>query len=158
MNPLSRDGGKPVKTIIAAAVAAALLAACATMPLEPEGAAQARAKLMQLQSDPNLASRAPVAIKEADRAVRTAEQPEVDKDLGAYRVYLADRKVDTAKAQAETAFAEDQRSTLIAQRERARLDARTLEADAARGEVAAAGRQQNRRVEVIISDPPAAVR
>ena len=138
MNPLSQVGGKPVKTIIATAVASALLAACATMPPEPEGAAQARAKLTRLQSDPNLANRAPVAIKEADRAVRTAEQPEVDKDLGAYRVYLADRKVDTAKAQAETAFAEDQRSTLIAQRDHARLDARTREADAARGEVAAA--------------------
>jgi len=138
MNPLSQVGGKPVKTIIATAVASALLAACATMPLEPDGAAQARAKLTQLQSDPKLANRAPVAIKEADRAVRTAEQAESDKDLGAYRVYLADRKVDTAKAQAETAFAEDQRSTLIAQRDRARLDARTREADAARGKVAAA--------------------
>jgi outer membrane protein OmpA-like peptidoglycan-associated protein len=138
MNPLSQICGNPVKTLIATAVATVLLGACATAPLEPGGAAQARAKLTQLQSDPNLGNRAPVAIKEADKAVRTAEQPEVDKDLGAYRVYLADRKVESAKAQAETAFAEDQRPTLIAQRESARLNARTREADAARGEVAAA--------------------
>ncbi len=138
MNPLSQLGDNPVKTLIATAVASLVLSACATVPSEPDGAAQARSKLTQLQSDPNLANRAPLAVKEADRAVRIAEQPEIDKDLGAHRVYLADRKVETAKAQAETAFAEDQRATLIAQRERARLDARTREADAARDQVAVA--------------------
>src|SRR5579885_3501905 len=114
MNPLSQVGGKPVKTIIATAVASALLAACATMPLEPDGAAQARSKLTQLQSDPNLANRAPVAIKEADAAVRAAEEPQADKELGMHRVYLADRKVDMARAQAETSLAEDQRAALSA--------------------------------------------
>ena len=51
---------------------------------------------------------------------------------------MADRKVDTAKALAETRFAEDQRVVLTAQRDRARLDARTQEADAARGQAATA--------------------
>ncbi|MDQ1242364.1 MAG: hypothetical protein QG550_1615, partial [Pseudomonadota bacterium] len=64
------------RTLIAAAVAAVLLAGCAAAPAAPEGASEVRAKLTQLQSDSNLASRAPVAIKEADAAVRTAEQPE----------------------------------------------------------------------------------
>ena len=73
-----------------------------------------------------------MAMKEADTAVRVAEQPQADKELGAYRVYLADRKVEIARAQAETSFAEDQRAALSAQRERARLDARTREADAAK--------------------------
>ncbi len=70
--------------------------------------------------------------------MRVAERPEVDKDLAAYRVYLADRKVEIARAQAETSFAEDQRAQLSAQREKARLDSRTREADAAKGQVAAA--------------------
>ena len=73
-----------------------------------------------------------MAMKEADTAVRAAEQPQADKELGAYRVYLADRKVEIARAQAETSFAEDQRAALSAQRESARLDARTREADAAK--------------------------
>ena len=64
------------------------------------------------------------------------EQPEVDKELGAYRVYLADRKVEIATAQAETSLAEDQRAKLSAQREKARLDSRTVEADTAKGQVA----------------------
>ena len=50
------------KTLIAAAVAAVLLAACAAAPVAPPGAAEARAKLTQLQSDPKLGTLAPVAI------------------------------------------------------------------------------------------------
>ena len=124
--------------LIATAVAAILLASCATAPSKPDGAAEARTKLTQLQSDPNLANRAPLAFKEADTAVRAAEQPQADKDLAAYRVYLADRKVEIARAQAQTSLAEDQRSVLSAQRERARLDARTREVDAAKDQVVTA--------------------
>jgi len=127
------------RTLIATAVASILLtAACTTAPGKPDGAAEARIKLTQLQSDPNLASRAANAIKDADAAVRTAEQPEADKNLAAHRVYLADRKVDTARALAETRFAEDQRAELVAQRESARLDARTHEAEAAKSQAATA--------------------
>jgi outer membrane protein OmpA-like peptidoglycan-associated protein len=126
------------KTLIAATVASVLLAACAAAPSVPAGAMEARSKLTQLQSDPNLATRAPVAIKEADIAVRTAEQPQADDELTAHLVYIADRKVDTARALAETRFAEDQRTALSAEREGARLDARTLEADAAHVATAAA--------------------
>jgi outer membrane protein OmpA-like peptidoglycan-associated protein len=138
MNVTKQHTGTLPRTLIAAAVASILLAACATAPVKPDGAAEARAKLTQLQSDPNLASRAAAAIKDADAAVRTAEQPEPDKELAAHRVYIADRKVDTAKALAETRFAEDQRSELTAQRDAARLDARTRDADAAKGQVATA--------------------
>jgi outer membrane protein OmpA-like peptidoglycan-associated protein len=143
MSTVNHNSLKLAKAPIAIAVACALLSACATAPVKPDGAAQVRYKLTQLQSDPNLATRAPAAIKEADTAVRAAEQPEVDKDLAAYRVYLADRKVEIAQAQAQTSFAEDQRAQLSAQRETARLDARTREADAAKGQVATARGEAN---------------
>ena len=52
--------------------------------------------------------------------------------LGAHRVYMADRKVEIAMARASTRYAEDQRAKLGDERDRARLDARTREADAAR--------------------------
>ncbi len=130
--------GRTTKSLVAAAVAAILLAGCATVPSKPDGAAEARNKLTLLQSDPNLAGRAPQALEAADAAVSLAEQPEADKDLAAYRVYQADRKVDIARADAQTRFAEDQRELLRAQRERARLEARTREANVAEGKVAAA--------------------
>jgi outer membrane protein OmpA-like peptidoglycan-associated protein len=135
---INNGSSRLVKNLVATAVAAVLLAACATAPLKPDGAAQARNKLTQLQADPNLATRAPQAIEAADAAVRLAEQPEADKDLGAYRVYMADRKVEIARADAQTRYAEDQRVLISAQRDQARLDARTREADAAKGQVAIA--------------------
>src|SRR2546429_5497981 len=127
-------------TLIATVVASILLAACAAAPVKPDGAMEARAKLTQLQTDSNLASRAAAAIKDADLAVRAAEQPEPNKELAAHRVYLADRKVDTAKALAEARFAEDQRAALTADRDKSRLDARTRETDAAKGQAATAPR------------------
>jgi outer membrane protein OmpA-like peptidoglycan-associated protein len=134
----TNSGHKLAQNLVAAAVATVLLAACATAPLKPDGAAEARIKLTRLQTDPNLATRAPQAIEAADVAVRLAEQPEADKDLGAFRVYMADRKVEIARADAQTRFAEDQRVLISAQRDQARLDARTREADAAKGQVALA--------------------
>jgi len=119
------------RSLIAIAVASILLAACAAAPVKPTGAEEARAKLTRLQSDPNLANKAPAATAEAERAVQAAEQPQTDREVGEYRVYIADRKVDIAKAQAQTRYFEDQRSALEAQRQGARLDARTREADAA---------------------------
>jgi outer membrane protein OmpA-like peptidoglycan-associated protein len=138
MNAVSPSGVNLVKTLVATTVASVLLAACAVAPLKPDGASDARNKLTQLQSDPSLTNRAPLAIKEADAAVRAAEQPQPDKELGAHLVYMADRKVEIARAQAETSLAEDQRAALSAQREKARLDARTHEADVAEGKVASA--------------------
>jgi outer membrane protein OmpA-like peptidoglycan-associated protein len=121
-------------TLAAAVAASLLLAGCASAPLAPPGAAEARTKLSSLQSDPNLAQRAPAALKDAEAAVRAAEQPvsKADAALGAHRVYIADRKVEIAMARASTRYAEDQRAEIGAERDRTRLDARTREADAAR--------------------------
>jgi outer membrane protein OmpA-like peptidoglycan-associated protein len=124
------------KTLIAMAVATALLTACATAPMRPDGAAAVRNKLIQLQSNPQLADRASIAMKDAEVAVRAAEKPQLDESLGRHLVFIADRKVDTAKALAETALAEDQRTALTEQREKARLDSRSREVDVAKNQAA----------------------
>lgn len=123
--------------MIAAAAAVLLLAACATMS-KPEGADNARSKLTQLQSDPQLASRAPLAIKDAEVAVHAAEQPQRDVEEGRHLVFIADHKIDIATAQAQTRLLVDQRKTLSEQRENARLDSRTREADKAHSDVSIA--------------------
>jgi outer membrane protein OmpA-like peptidoglycan-associated protein len=128
----------PGRTLIAAAVASLLLVACAAAPVRPDGADAARARLTQLQSNPELATRAPVSMKDAEIAVRIAEQPQADVEIGKYNVYMADRKVDIAVAQAETALAVDQRVGLAQAQEKARLDARTHEADLANSKLASA--------------------
>jgi len=122
----------PFRSLIAVAVAATLFVGCASVPKHPAGSEQVRAKLTALQSEPTLANRAPVAIKDAEGAVVLAEMTEKDLVLAAHRVYIADRKVDTARALAETNFSEQERTALNEQAEKARLDSRTREADAAK--------------------------
>jgi outer membrane protein OmpA-like peptidoglycan-associated protein len=125
LNPLHRN------TLIAAAVSFALFAGCSAAPTKPDGADNARSKLTQLQSNPELATKAPVAMKEAEAAVKIAEQPQKDKALGAHLVFIADHKVDIAQAQAESHLAVDQRKGLAEQRDAMRLQSRTNEADSA---------------------------
>lgn len=126
------------RTLIATAIASVILVACSATPTKPEAANNARSKLTQLQSDPQLARQAPVAIKEAEDAVRAAEVPEADKEKSAHLIYIAERKVDTAQALAESRLLVVQRATLSQQRESARLDSRTQEADNARNKAEAA--------------------
>lgn len=130
--------------LIASVFSATLLVGCAG-PKVPDGAMQVRNKLTQLQSDSNLATRAPVAIKEADAAVRLAEEPRDDKDLSEHFIYLADRKVDTARALAEARYAEDQRKGISQQATAAQLDARTREAEALRRQLSELNAKQTDR-------------
>jgi outer membrane protein OmpA-like peptidoglycan-associated protein len=125
-----------MRSLIAIGVVAAFAAGCASTPMKPAGSEQVRAKLTALQNDPQLASGAPVAIKDAEAAVREAERIEKKKNLAlsAHRVYIADRKVDTARALAETKYSETERLTLNEQAEKARLDSRTREADRAKSD------------------------
>jgi outer membrane protein OmpA-like peptidoglycan-associated protein len=123
---------------VAAAISIAV-AGCATAPQSPEGSADVRGKLSALQSNSNLASKVPVEIREAEAAVVIAEAP-VGKNvaLGEHRIYMADRMVEIAMAKAATRYAEDQRAMLAQRRDKARLDARTHEADMAHRQVAMA--------------------
>lgn len=119
------------KKLLAITLTPVIFAACSAGPIKPEGADMARSKLIQLQSDPQLASRAPVAIQEAELAVRAAEVPQEDVGLGKHLVFMADRKIDIATFQAQSRLSEDQRKMLSEQRDNARLDSRTREADKA---------------------------
>lgn len=119
---------------VAAAVSLTVASCATTTPQIPQGSAEVRSKLNMLQSDSNLAAKAPVEIREAEAAVLIAEEPvsEDDVTLGSHRVYVADGKVEIAMAKATTRFAVDQRAALSQERDKIRLDARTQEADVAR--------------------------
>jgi outer membrane protein OmpA-like peptidoglycan-associated protein len=131
---MNRSNFLPMRSMIAAAVAATLIIGCASTPQKPAGSEQVRAKLTTLQNEPTLANGAPVAMKDAEMAVHEAERIEKDPVLAAHRVFIADHKVDTARALAETKFAEQQRVVLSEQSEKARLDSRTREADRAKSD------------------------
>lgn len=101
----------------------------------PEGAIAARKSLSELEANPDLARRAPVAIDAAREAVKKAEVPMSDKTLSKHLVFMAERKVDIAWAQAKTRYLEDQREKLSDQKNLERLSARTREVDDLRAQV-----------------------
>lgn len=108
-----------------------VLASCASAPLTDPGAIRVRSELSELQGDPRLASQSPVALKAAESAVREAEIASRDEALVRHRVYVAERRLHTAKALAEAQYAVSQRKALADQSDQMRLDARTGEADRA---------------------------
>jgi outer membrane protein OmpA-like peptidoglycan-associated protein len=120
---------KPLAIMIASTL---LLGGCASHMKSPDGAVEARNRLVELQNNPALASKVSVAIRTADAAVTQAEIPIQDKELSNHLVFIAGREVDIAWAQAETRLLEDKRAGLSAQRDSDRLDSRTREADNAR--------------------------
>jgi outer membrane protein OmpA-like peptidoglycan-associated protein len=140
MNYLKRSA----PTAVAAAISLMLLGACATKPATPEGAIYARQQLNKLQASAELAALAPVAIRQADAAVQNAEKPTKDKALSDHLVFIADRKVNIAWAQAQDKHAQDQRKLLTDARDAARLDSRTREADLARSDAGMARNEAER--------------
>ncbi len=94
--------------MVAAALCLPLSACFFHGAVKDPGADKARAELSRLEADPQLAGRVPVAIREAEEAVTAAEAPQKDAELSGYLVYIADRKVQTARALAEARIAEDQ--------------------------------------------------
>jgi len=140
MNTFNRT----TKKIAMVTLSAFLLTACSSSPKTPSEVTEVRNKLMRLQADSQLASRAPVALKAAEEAVQAAEKVPKDKTLAHHLVWVADHKIDIASAQAQTRLLEDQRKGLSEARETARLDSRTLEADIARGDANAARSEADR--------------
>jgi outer membrane protein OmpA-like peptidoglycan-associated protein len=128
----------PTFPLIAAAVAAALLAGCATVSTQPAGSAALRTRLTTLQADPQLAGRAPLAIEQANTAVTAAEKPQADPAINAHLQFMADREISIATAQAQSQLAVDQRKDITEQRAAMQLKARTQETDVANQKTAMA--------------------
>jgi len=112
-------------------LALTVLTACSSAPKLASGITDVRAELSALQANQELAVLAPTAITQAEEAVRAAEQPVKDEALSTHLVFVADRKVNIAWAQAQSRYAEDQQKVLAKARDDARLDSRTREADLA---------------------------
>lgn len=118
--------------LLTAAIASLLMVACTSAPSRTDAASDARQRLARLQADSHLANFAPIAVRDASSAISAAEMPRSDADLTRHLVFIADRKVDTAVALAQSRMLVDQRTSLSAERDRMQLQARTGEADRAR--------------------------
>ena len=113
-------------------------------PMRPVALEQARTAYVQAQQDPQVATHAPVALRQAEEAVNRAEQTwqeHKDTEEAQHLAALAERRVEIARATAEKNMAEANIQELNQTRERVLLEARTREAQRAQQQAAQAQQQ-----------------
>lgn len=125
----SKDGQSQ---LLGYALVFALVSGCSNSPKIASGITDVRNDLNALQTNNQLAILAPTAVSQAESAVLAAEQPVKNEELSRHLVFVADRKVNIAWAQAQSRYAEDQVSVLAKARDEDRLNSRTEEANLAR--------------------------
>jgi OOP family OmpA-OmpF porin len=116
---------------VAALVAVALLASCATHNASLE---QARASYDRARQDANIARYAPVALSEAGETLSRAEQAS-GRDEVTHLAYLAQRKVEIAEATAQGKMAENQAQGLLSRRDKLLLEQRNREVQELQGQL-----------------------
>jgi outer membrane protein OmpA-like peptidoglycan-associated protein len=114
-------------------VALVALAACSSAPKKDLALEQVRSQLNELKSDEELAGYAPLAISEAERALRQAEAASGDMQR-IHLVYMADRRIQIARAIAQREQLEQEFDRLGRERNELLVKASQVEADRARRE------------------------
>ncbi len=133
MNSNTRVSGTR-SVLLATAAAALLMAGCASTPEEIPALEQARAELETARGDANAQRYASEEVKEAERLLTAADQArESKKDVTeiSHLAYLSLQTSRIAREMGKAKSAEERIAAASAERERARLEARTREADAA---------------------------
>ncbi len=111
-----------------------LLSACVAAPKKDLALERVRDELDNLKSNTDLAGYAPLALGEAERALRSAEQALGDDLYRSYLVYMADHRIQIARAMAEREQHEQTLDKLRSEHSTMLIKASQLEADQAREE------------------------
>lgn len=109
-----------------------LLSACTAPPKKDLALDRVRGELDDLKSNPELAGYAPLAVGEAESALRKAEMASGDDLYRSYLVYMADRRIQIARTIAEREQHDKALQVLEKQRSEMLIKASQLEADQAR--------------------------
>ena len=129
--------------MISAAIGISLVG-CSHTPPRPVELDQARMAYAEAQANPQVASRAPVALREAEETLLRAERIwDKDKDLREVQnlAAVARQRAEIARATAEQKQAEAELEELTASRDRLLLDARTRAAQQAQEQAERAQRE-----------------
>ena len=137
----------PVQTIAAALVLALGLTACASAPKQDLALQQVRTQLEELKSNEELAGYAPLALGEAERALRQAETAKGNETYRIHLIYMADRRIQIARAVAQREQLETELTRLGEERNAMLVKASQLEAERARLEAEQARIQSAARAE-----------
>ncbi len=140
-----------VARILALAAVVVLLAACATAPKKDLALEQVKAQLQELAADEALTGYAPLALGEAKRALRHAETASGDKTYRIHLIYMADRRIQIARAsaqyeqmEAEFDRLEEERSAMLVRSSKLEVKRARLETEQARMMSAARAEDANR--------------
>ena len=109
-----------------------LLSACVAAPKKDLALDRVRGELDDLKSNPELAGYAPLAVGEAERALRNAELASGDDLYRSYLVYMADRRIQIARTMAEREQHEQILDKLEKEHSEMLIRASQLEAEQAR--------------------------
>lgn len=104
-----------------------------------------RGEFSKLQAEPELASLAPVAVRQAEQAINAAARAEEGTPEYDHLVFMAEQRVKIANAHAVSRKHVNEREELRDRRDRMRLEARAREAEEARRE-AVASREETERL------------
>ena len=111
---------------------AAFMTSCGTAPKKDLALEQVRAQLDELKSNEELAEYAPLALGEAERALRQAETATGDDTYRIHLIYMADRRIQIARAVAQREQLQQEFGKLESERNAMLVRASQLEAERAR--------------------------
>lgn len=123
-----------VKQIALALIIATGATACSTAPKQNLALEQVRTQLNDLKANDDLAGYAPLAVAEAERALRQAETSTGDDTRRIHLAYMADRRVQVARAVAQREQMKTELQQLGEDRNAMLLKASQVEAELARRE------------------------
>ena len=111
-----------------------LLSACQSAPKKDLALERIRSQLNELQSDEQLSGYASLALSEAERATRAAENATGNETQRNHLNYMADRRIQIARAAAQREQMESELEQLRLEHSRLLVRASQLEAESARQE------------------------
>lgn len=111
-----------------------VLGGCSSAPKKDLAMERARAQLEQLKADEELAGYAPLALGEAERALRTAELSTGNENQRIHLLYMANRKIEIARVIAQREQLQQEYNVLEQERSDMLVKAGQLETERARAE------------------------
>jgi outer membrane protein OmpA-like peptidoglycan-associated protein len=123
-----------LRTGLLMAVALLALGACSTAPKKDLALEQVRTQLEELKSNEDLAGYAPLALGEAERSLRQAETATGSDTQRIHLIYMADRRIQIARAIAQREQLDQEYAQLEKERNDMLVKASKLEAERARME------------------------
>jgi outer membrane protein OmpA-like peptidoglycan-associated protein len=133
--------------IVAGLAVVCFLVGCQTAPKKDLALEQVRAQLEELQQNEQLAGYAPLALGEAERALRQAETATGDHTYRIHLIYMADRRIQIARAVAQREQLEEELQRLGEERNDMLVRASQIEAERARLEAEQARMMSQARAE-----------